>query len=93
MKVTTAGAYTASVDDRLESSEASDPDMHNGVWKSYSMLHISCPGPEIRLPGRISDGFQSGRPRSRPAGRPKAGRRADSEAFPIRNRPKYGPEA
>ncbi len=48
--------------------------------------------PEICLPGRISAGFLSGKLQHRPSGWPKAGRRPDFEAFPIRIRPKSGPE-
>jgi hypothetical protein len=55
------------------------------------MFGISASGPEMGLPGRISAGFQSGEPQNRSSGRPKAGRRAEFEAFPIR-RPKSGLE-
>ncbi len=48
----------------------------------------------IVLPGRKS-GFRagSGKHRNRPSGRPSAGRTADFEAFPIRNRATSSPEA
>ncbi len=52
----------------------------------------SASGPEIGLPGRISAGFQLGRPQHRPFGRPSAGRRADSCVCPARILPKSGPE-
>ncbi len=66
------------------------------LWGShwvYSMLCTSASGPEIGLPGRISAGFKSGQPPSRPSGRPSAGRSADFEVFPIRVRSKSDPEA
>ncbi len=63
------------------------------IESMYPMLRNSASGPEIGIPGRISAGFHSGKPRSRPSGRPKAGRRADFEDLPTRIRPKAGPEA
>ncbi len=62
------------------------------VGPSYRLLRNSASGPEIGLSGRISAGFQSGRPQNQPSGRPKVGRRTDLEAFPIRIRPKSCPE-
>ncbi len=69
----------------------------------YPMLHNSASGLEIWLPGWISAGFLSGKPRNRPSGRPKGGRRADlrlsrleSDSNPIEIRPGRqisGPEA
>ncbi len=44
-----------------------------GPWYTlvvYFLLCNSAPGPEIRLPSRISAGFQSGKPQNRPSGRP-----------------------
>ncbi len=55
----------------------------------YPVLRNSASGPEIGLPGRLSAGFQSGKPQNRPS----AGRVADFEAFPNRVRPKSEPEA
>jgi hypothetical protein len=59
---------------------------------SFLMLRKTASGPEIVLRGWSSAGFESGTPQNRPPGLPKAGRRADSEVFPIRIRPKSGPE-
>ncbi len=50
------------------------------------------PGQEIGLPGRISLGFHLGRPENRLSGRPWTGWRAHFGTFPIRIRPKSGPE-
>ncbi len=55
----------------------------------YLMLCSSASGPEICFPGQIAVEFKSGKLQNRP----KAGRRADFEAFPTRTRPKSGPEA
>ncbi len=64
-----------------------------------SMYIQTCPkllntssGPEIGLPCRMSAGFWSGEPQSQPSGPPKAGRRADFEALPIRIQLISGPE-
>ncbi len=59
----------------------------------YRMLRNMASGPEIGFPGRISAGFDSGKPQNRSSGRPSAGRRDDVEAFPMRIRPKSSPEA
>ncbi len=47
-------------------------------------------GPGVGLPGQISAGFNSGKLQNLPSGRPKAVRRADFGAHPIRQRP--GPD-
>ncbi len=60
------------------------------VAAQYSMLCNRDSGPEVVLPGRISTGYWPGKPQNRPSDRPKAGRRADCEAFPVRIRPKSG---
>ncbi len=58
-------------------------------WHVYPMLCNSACGPEIGLDfGRILVGTAS----KSSSGRPKAGPRADFEAFPNRIRPKSGPE-
>ncbi len=59
----------------------------------YLLLRNSAFGQEIWLPARISAGFKLEKFQNRPSGRPKAGRRADFEAFPISIRPRTGPEA
>ncbi len=46
-----------------------------------------------RAVGSDFAGFEWGKPRNRPSGRPSAGRTADFEASPIRIRPKCGPAA
>jgi hypothetical protein len=56
------------------------------------MLRNSASGPDIRLPGRVLDGLLPGKHRNRPSGHPKAGRKADFDAFPVAVRPKSGPE-
>ncbi len=61
--------------------------------KTRPMLSHNASGPEVGLPGRISAGFQSGRPQNRPSRRPKAVRRGEFEVFRIRIRPKSSPEA
>ncbi len=58
----------------------------------HSMLRTNASGPEIGLPGRILVGLPPGKDRNRPSGRPKAGRRADFDAFPVAVRPKSNPE-
>ncbi len=65
----------------------------SGPGKSYPMLCNNASGSEIVFQGQISAGFLSGKLPNRPSGRPKAGRRADFEAFPIRIRPECVPEA
>ncbi len=59
----------------------------------YPMLRNNASGPESGLPAWISDGFSSGKPQTRPSGRPKAGRRADLKVLSFRIWPKSGPEA
>ena len=51
------------------------------------MLRNSASGPETELPGWMSAGFKSAEFQNLPSGRPSA-----FEAFPIRIRPKSGPE-
>ena len=58
--------------------------------QDYFMLRNSASVPDIGLPGGISAGTSQIRPSGRPL--PLAGRRADFEVFPIRIRPKSGPE-
>ena len=75
-----------------------------GCWLIFGRFEcfweVCCPisrnnasKPEIGFPGVISAGFYSGKHNHRPAGRPKAGRRAKFEAVLIRIRPKSGSEA
>ncbi len=54
---------------------------------------LAPPGRKIGLPSRIWAGFFSEKHKNRPSGRPKAGRRPDSEALPTRIRPASSPEA
>jgi hypothetical protein len=66
-----------------------------GFQERYPMLPNRASGPG-RKPGfRARSRPDSSRikPQSRPSGRPSAGRRADSQAFPMRVRPKSGPDA
>ncbi len=84
-------------DQQLTETQGPCPgDMHQSPYRTdrFSLLHLSdLSGREVGLPGRVSAGFESGKLQNRPSGRPKAGQRADFEAFPTRIRPKPSPEA
>jgi hypothetical protein len=64
-----------------------------GFAVCFPMLRNFASGPEIRLPGRISAEFWSGKPQNRPSPLPPVGRATDFGVFPRRVRPKSGPEA